>query len=887
MRLLRVFVWHELLTQSRTLRFRALVAIYIAVASAPAAILFLASSRTSRHIGPAGYNAFLVAVQPLLTVFLAVGLSIDALSRERDEGSFSVLSVASLSSAGYVLRRWFAIVIVCVVVSLVPVAVTAALAVHSWDTVALLPMFFAGWLVRVLPPLLVFSALGTALGAITGRVVIAIVLGVVLATAGIGIVNDLAFRAHLRFAGPSDLVFGGERIFNELVWIARGYWIPDLPSDAGFPLRSEIAAVLPRSGITAALAVVLLAISVFYLRRTRRDLRPWKVAERHSLGTLLKTANRVREEYAPDAGSSLPDRVTLAAGLLGAALLVTHLVREQSAFAALADARYRAEMTPAQPTSTDVVIDSLHVDGAISTGGALHADDTLVIRNAGRQPQRHLSFMLNPQLTVRRVAANAGSVRIHRSWERLEIELEPPLAGRQSRTFSFAVDGVPADVRFALPGAGDFLSRWRLFRRAHDPIDRTDLSQSIVVRAATEVRMRLHGSDFAPVLRYSQWTVEPADLGDGFMEEAIAPPVALDIRLKHPYSVGVDSCGTIRSAAIVSRCTTGLASYMIFGGPLTTRSLAGDTTLAYIPAHKVLVELHSPAIAAAISQANSAWPGLTLPPHVVFVERPREPHDVAGYYQPLRAIEQTAGGAAVFIPEAVFTAVKPMNPNVIAASLVGSTLAAKRPVVPEQARFFASFYTHVAGSRLGLAKPDAVESGTGIAPQTEPLIALYPPRHRLAKVLASLEYRVGSTHFADGINEFVQGGPRPGTAKELLDDIGRRAGIDLSRAYDDYFVGHAIPKLTLEGVTFRRDAGHWAVGGAVRNSGTGEAWVTVALRISTGSQWRTVRVEGGAVTPFSFSAAGDPYSVQLDPEHVCYRQAAIGLTENVEYRGGS
>jgi hypothetical protein len=887
MRLLGVFVRHELLTQSRTLRFRALVTIYLVLASAPSVILFLASSRTWRYFGPAGYNALLVAVQPLLTVFLAVALSIDALSRERDEGSFSVLSVASLSSAGYVLRRWLAIVALGMMVSLVPPAVTAALALHTREALALLPMFFAGWLVNVLPPLLVFTALGMALGAITGRVVIAIVLGVVLATAGIGFLNDLTFRAYLRFGGPSDLVFGGERILDELVWIAHGYWIPEVPSDAGFPLRSEIATVLPRSGITAALALVLLAVSVFYLRRTRRDLRPWRVAETHPLRTLLKTANRVREEFAPDAGSSLSDRMTLAAGLLGAALLVTHLVREQSAFATLADARYMAETTPAQPTSTEVVVDSLHVDGAITTAGALRAADTLVVRNAGAQPQRHLSFMLNPQLTVRRVVTSGGTVRIHRSWERLEIELDPPLAGRQSRTLSFVVDGVPAEVRFRLPTAADFRSGWRRFRGAHDLIDVTDLSQSTVSRAATEVRMRLHGSDFAPVLRYTPWTGAPPDLGDGFVAETIAPPVALDLRLKHPYSVAVDSCGTIRSAAIVSRCTTGLASYTIFGGPLTTRSLTREATLAYIPAHKTLVGLHAPSLAAAISEANAAWPQLALPPHVVFVERPREPHDVAGSYQPQRGIEQTPGGAAVFVPEAVFTALKPMNANVIAASLVGSTLAAKRAVVPEQASFFASFYTQVAGGRLGLAKPDAVESGTGIAPEIEPLIALYPPRHRMAKVLASLEYRVGSTHFADGINAFVQSGPRPGTAKELLDDIGRRAGVDLSRVYDDYFIGHAIPKLTLEGVTFRRGAEGWTVGGEVRNTGTGEAWVPVALRTSTGSQWRTVRVDSGAATPFSFSAAGDPYSVQLDPDNVCYRQAAIGLSQNVEYRGGS
>jgi hypothetical protein len=179
-----------------------------------------------------------------------------------------------------------------------------------------------------------------------------------------------------------------------------------------------------------------------------------------------------------------------------------------------------------------------------------------------------------------------------------------------------------------------------------------------------------------------------------------------------------------------------------------------------------------------------------------------------------------------------------------------------------------------------------VESSRGI-PDTVPLLGDSWRGERMSRVLAAIEYRAGADHFVEGVNDFAGGGPQPGTAKELLDAIGRRAGLDLSRAYDDYFAGSALPKLTLSDVAFRRRGDRWEVTGAVQNTGSGEAFVPVALRTSQGSQWQTLRVDGGESVPFAFTAAGDPHSVQLDPDGVCYRQAVVGLVDNVEYRGQS
>jgi hypothetical protein len=407
--------------------------------------------------------------------------------------------------------------------------------------------------------------------------------------------------------------------------------------------------------------------------------------------------------------------------------------------------------------------------------------------------------------------------------------------------------------------------------------------------------MNLRGSDLAPVLRYTPWVMQPDEQGDGFMPETIMPAAALEVRLVHPYAMAVDACGVVAGRGeIASRCATALASYVIFGGPFTrVASAAGSgytSTLAYIPAHERLARAHAQSLASSIRLAAEAWPRLAMPPQIVFVERPTELGQRNWYFefQPWRTVEQIGSrGALFFVPETVFTTTKPINASVFAASIIAGTLRAKRRVASDQTGFFSRFYTAAAVGRLGMRKATAVEPGVGGVPDTSPLLeADYRPG-RMAKVLVAIEYRVGASHFVEGINDFIEAGERPGTARELVDAIGRRAGVDLARTYDDYFAGRALPQLTLDGVQFHRAGGRWEITGAVRNNGTGEAFVPVAVRTSHGSLWQTIRVGDGGRTPFAFSTDGEPHSVQLDPDRVCYRHAAVGLVENVEFRGES
>jgi len=859
-----VFVAHEIVTQRRSGRFRALAFLYVALAILPAAAVFAISARAKIVIGSATYAAVTAAVQPLLTALLAAALAIDALTRERDEGSFAVLAVAPLSSAGYLLRRWLAVVAVCLPLTLLPPLLAAALAARAQHAAPLISAFAATWLLDVVPPLLVVSALAIALGTIAGRTVVAIVFAALLLTFGLGMANDLLAYRHHHFDGPAELFGMRPMQWRELAWALRGWWSPPLPSEAAHPLTAHARNALPRAATGVALAALTLGIAARYLRRTRRDLRPWRIPADHRFRSFLRLFNGVREEYAPDAGAGRADWLVLAVGIAVAAASAALLLYQESAFASLARQRYASETeAPSPPTSSAIVPRSMRIDARVDTNGRVAAHSSLTIRNAGARAESHLAFDMNPTLALLRV----NGARVHRVWQRIDAELDPPLGPGETRTLDIDAAGVPASVDFALAGRGNFAQRWHRYARARTAVDLSDLTRSTIEPMVSEVRMQLDAADLAPVLRYA--------------DQAFSPPLRIDVRVQHPFAVAADACGTVVAAApLVSRCTTSLASVRIFGGPLRETALAPGATLAYIAAHEPLARAHGPALAASIALARS-WPGLALPPRIVFTERPTEAGDL--HWRGPEGRDIAARGALVFVPEPDFCRLEPLDSGVVAAALVSRTLAARRRTAPEQASFFAAFFDLVAARRLGGRRGNAVVPGIGAAPDTQPIVSMRSrwwalEAMRLGRVLADVENRVGTDHLVEGINDFVAAGPAPGTAKELIDAIARRGGVDLGHVYHDYFEGSALPQLTLANVVFRGRE----VTGELRNDGSGEALAPIVLRSAGGSQWRTLRVDGGQRVAFAFTSDSEPRTLQLDPDKVCYRYAAVGTIDSVD-----
>jgi hypothetical protein len=332
-----------------------------------------------------------------------------------------------------------------------------------------------------------------------------------------------------------------------------------------------------------------------------------------------------------------------------------------------------------------------------------------------------------------------------------------------------------------------------------------------------------------------------------------------------------------------------LASYVIAGGPLVTRSIGPGILLSYIPVHDALARVQGPALAAAVNRAEEAWKGLTLPRPIVYVERPagsieerweywnaftwRQEHEIGG------------SGTLQLIPENTFNRYSAIDEGTAAAAMIVNALRTRRAVAPQQAPFFVTFYRVLATDYVG-----GRSRGTAVIPASRPLTVAsglsLNGLNRLKFIARMLEARAGANHVVEGVNDFVAA-PGTGTARELFAAVGRRAGIDFGRLHDDFITGEKVPRLTMEEVTFHRSGTAWEVRGVLHNDGTGEAFCPLALRTATGSLWQTLRADGGERVAFVFHTDAEPHTLQLDPDGVCYRQAYIGAIESVDHRGES
>jgi hypothetical protein len=880
--LLRAFLAHEATTQLRSTRFRVMSAVYVLVSSAPAVAVFVMARRAPYTIGSATYAALLDLFQPFLTMLFVAIIAVDAVIREREEGSFAVVSLAPLTAAGYLGRRWIAVMAVALPVTLLPRIVGVALAVAARQQMPLLAAFAGGWLLRVVPVVVIGSALALALGTINGNTILAIIVGFLLLTVGLGEINDLLAYAHRRFDPGVELAAPNMRKLQELSWSLRGYFQPQLPSESGYPLAAEVDEMLPRTALMLGLSALLLGVASVYLRRTRRDLRPWAVRPDHPLRSFIRLFNRIRDEYSPDGSIGAPERLAVAGGVLLLAGSFVFLDQRTRRFERLGAERYAAyTRRDPLPMSEKVVPAAVKVRGALDSDGRVRARAAVTLRNDGSGPVSHLGFALNPLVHVRGMRAASGHARMQRLWQRIGVDVEPPLAAGESRTVVFDVDGAPGSVSIAIPWGGGWRVKWRHYVTATKSFELTDLSHSTIRRDVDETRANLEPGDLFPVPRYSPWIIDEDT--DQFVRETIEPVATMDVVLEQPFAAMADSCGrlAVHGGRLESRCSLAPGAYRLAGGPLSAMVIAPEVSLVYIPAHEALARVHGPSLAAGVARAESAWSGLALPRPIVYLEQPGSIRDPTFYeWREMRRIG--GSGTLQTIPETMFGRYQPIDGAVAAASLVINSLRTRRPVVSAESDFFVRFYEATVGRRLSSGRASsAVVASTG-SPTVRTSLLAQNGMERMRFVTAAVEARAGAAHVVDGINDFVAAGPRPGTARELFAAIGRRAGIDLTRMYEDYVAADKAPRLTLENVAFRRSGSGWEVRGTLHNDGTGEALCPIALRTAGGSLWQTLRVDSGERVSFVFNTPTAPHTLQLDPDRVCYREAFVGSIENVD-----
>jgi hypothetical protein len=898
-KMLGAFIRHEWRTQMRSSRFALLSTVYALVSVFPLIVPCFVATRGFYLVGGAGFAESLLLLQPLATSLFASIMCVDALTREIDDGSFAVTSINGMTNGAWVASRWVALMLLVTGISIVPQIAGWGVAQYFHAGSSFVP-FILRWLIFVVPTAVVVSALALGMGTITGRILVAAIVTIIMTIVLLSFGNDALAHFHETLDGPWE--FLGFRIdpWNEASWIARGFNVnAHFGTDAGFDVSEAIDDALAGAALPAGISVVALACASGFLRRTRRDLRPRPVRGDHPLRTYLRMINRVREELAPEPKPSALDLAAIAMSLVCLVLAVTFVTRRARHYEALAAQRFAAESTtapaPMAPSLHPLV---LSVEATLDPDGRLQSSSELTIRNDGAGPQRLLSFQLNHALRVDRVSVSSGRIRTRRLWDRIAAELTPPIGAGESRSIHFSVEGRPALEEFNLHGRGSFSVQYRHYRRATSAVDLSDLSRSSTTLLITPIRVDLTGADLTPVPRYTPWTLAPATDDPQnlvVVPEGIRPPTDLRMSIRTMRgSVIADSCGSIGRGGerMRSRCTFSLASYRLSGGRLDLVASGDGSTFAVIAAHRPPATGYAPALAASVVVARRAWPGLMLSPHLVFLERPIRASDAwlrkQRSWQDPERIESS--GALHMIDEFAFRVRRSPRSVPIAADLISQFLSARRPVAPSEQPFVTTFFRAVAVRRLGVGtRGSAVISGFGF-PDTRPLLhaQFFGVTERMEGVLAYLEYLAGSDRLVAGINEFLRTDHvDAGNARELFRDIEESSQIPLARFYSDFVEGDALPVLALKDVVFRRAGSGWVVSGRVENRGSGQLFCPVVLRTEFQSARTIVPIDSHQSMPFSFSTPYRPRTLQLDPDRVCYRQAAIGTLDSIEYTGAS
>jgi hypothetical protein len=889
MSLTAAFLAHEARTQFRSGRFRLLAALYVIFGSLPALLLFIRARSAVYVIAPSVFTGVMSVTQPILTTVLAALIAVDAITRERDDNSFGVVSLAPMTNSGYLLRRWLAVSLVALSVTIVPRAIAGAFCYALTHTV---PASLGWtWLLRVVPAVFLTTAIAIAFGTIVGRTFFAMIAAFGVFTFGVELLNDVLAKFHRHVEAILSPLLIDPADINVLSMALNGNSFPGVPTASGPFLANEWQSMRIALPLAAGIAAILLGITPAFLRRSRRAVKPWPIRPAHPLRGFLALMNRLRENYTPDAGIEAAD---LALILLGVALLAggwAMRTMRETRFQSLAASRYLAEVSQLpEPTPMALIPVSIAITG--KADDVVDTQVTLNMKNTAAQPVSHLAFTVSPLLDI---SVNAG--RVTRHWNRLAIDLDRPIGPFAPATFVFRLRGDSGQPLFRLRARGAFVTQYAVFRRSKMSTDLSDLARSEIQPASTPGRMMLHIDDIGVLPRYTPFDLTSNETGmKDVRREAVAPvtDVSINLRVRDDLLVA-DSCGAAAQAgSLTTRCRFALPLYAIVSAPLQTTTI-GSSTIAYIPAHAGVARVHGEAYEQAIGVAAKVWPGLTLRRETMLVEFPSLPNsryygewDYLGYMERLVSTSMITTGALTIMPEGLFVRRRAIRSNFLATSIVTNAIIEKRSVVPAEQSLYHAFIITVARSRVAGERSSAAVPGVGPQPTIMKLMgADWVAEEKLQPLVADLENRVGSDQLIEAINAFSTASESSGTMRELFATISQRGGVSLDRFFNDYFEGTSLPRLTLANVTFRRDGDQWTTAGTLRNLGTGEALCPIVLRTAFASSRQVIRIDSNQDVPFTITSASEPRALQLDPDGVCYRYAFVGSIESVEHRSGS
>ncbi len=915
MRLLAAFTAHELRTQWRSLRFRVLAVLYVAAGSTPATLIWLRRAQMPMAVGPATYAAETLEILPLLAAVVAFLISLDAITREQDEGAWSTVALLGMSNAGYLLRRWLALQALLLPLTALPLAVAAGLAAVGTGAVAAGP-FLGPWALHVALIAMVSSAEALAMGTIAGGALNAFLLAgfvipflpvlvnALLGRFGIRLSDPLAWldTTHLTWAA-NRMATGGQHDNNlELPF-------PVAVSESPYDLRAVAGPLLARAAVPVAQAAVLLALAVRYLRRTRPDVRPWRIRRDHPLRTFLVVLARLRERYTPDPVPVRTDLLAIGALLLLAAGASALLIGRVNHFEALGRERFAAEsLRTLAPTPSELIPGRWRVEGALGPDRRVSLAVTAEMRNVGSAPLGHLAFELNPQLAIAEARAGEGTLRLSRSWDRLAVEVAPPIPPGGRREIRFQIAGAPAEARIDPQIFEDFSFHVRFGRHLTHRFDRDliDLSSSFLTPALSPRRIRLLASDLSPIPRYQSWEL---DEEQNVPAESFTPQANVALSLTGPAgALLADSCGdTSRTGRLAGGCQLPLGDLAVVGGRYVTLfTAASGTTVAVYPAHVQAGTLHLGFLDGSARTLEEAWPGLNGGLRIAVLEWSgdrlfdRDPIGVAlsTRWRGASQLPFAVQGNLVLLSEGdLIQRNDLLKPDAFLAEMVASQLARRRPPVADDAILFRLLFRNLALQRLGLG-PEGGAAVEGLRPGQGGMVSVPPPttfsaplywHNRFPALLAGLRHRMGEEALHQAVEELLSHADdrHPMTRRDLLAALARHGGPDLPRFLDDNFVKGSLAVPVLEGVEFRQEADGWHATGRMHNRGDGEALCKIVLTTDLGPISILARADGGKDGAFDLHTTRRPQAVLLDPDKECHRLVPNGAPgDRVFFQGG-
>lgn len=949
-RFIHAFLVHEWRLQRRSLRFLSFAAGFVALASLPAVAVYVRWPASPAYLGPATFAAETLAVLPLLVAVLGFAVGADALQRERDEGSWPALALAPVSNAGYLLSRWLAVQTLLLPLVAVPVAVAAGMAWIRCGDVAVAP-FAAPLFLQVFPVAVFASALGLGLGTVARGVLGGAVLaGLYLVTLD-GLLGRLPGGLHLSLGGldPFLNLLRGRWTLLGLQGALRGEGLgatryPVPASEAPFDPWVAGEQYLAQGLVVGGACLLALVPGILYMGRTQRDLRPWTVAPDHPLRSFLSLLNTLRIRYSRDGGLGRTDLLVVGLGvLLFASTLAVQAHRTLDYRQQAESRREAASSGPTMPTT--VVPVRYRVEGSIGENGQVHTRVVLEVANRGVDPVSELAFTLNPDLRVSRAEAGAagaaGTVQVRRRWDRLLLQLDPPLPPGRSRSLELELAGRPGRRAFALGGwigadrgglaSADFAES---FGRPGSGFRHPALGRSYRVPALSRTRLALAARDLVPVPRYGATgagalpeVLDPT--GAAVSPEPIRPVAELEIDLAVPADLLVaDACGALVPGSgdvggrenagdgqrLRSRCRLAPSEYVVVGGRYETVSVGdGGPVVAALPHHREQARLHLASLGREAALGAEPWPGLPGVASRIIVEWPDPAVHRSGSYlsqvwDPLDEHDPRAAtthGRLLLLSERRLVSREPLEMAPFLARTVAGELLGRRSVPAGEEEVFRRLYQELARLRMGLTpRAGAVVPWfpRGPGPVLLPLLEAAPDRRiywqiRFPALVAALQERAGPAAVLEAVERFTA---RSGTGSlaELLAEVEAVAGKDaLGTFVEDFVEDGALPDVSLADVTLEdvgpthsgRREGRWRIEGTVVNRGGGEAVCRVEVLTAVGSVGTEVAATAERPGRFRLETRYRPQTVLLDPEELCHRYRPLVPIpiERVDFAGGA